>query len=295
MAIQRPAAAGRRSLYNIYVRHKILLYAAAIVLVLGLGVLLDTSETDAPAIEGPNTEAVEMEEKIAAQTPEPTSSGTVSIAVTENKNEPDKKLLSGALYRVVKVIDGDTVVIDYGGIDETVRMIGVDTPETVHPSKPVQCFGMEASKKTKEWLEGREVYLVVDASQGERDKYGRLLGYIFRDDGLFINQSLISEGFAYEYTYNLPYKYQSEFQAAEDTARIEKHGLWADEACGELANESSSGASFVPAFNPDDKDCADFTTQAEAQAYFEAGGGSPTYNFDRLDSDHDGEACESLL
>lgn len=196
-------------------------------------------------------------------------------------------------HAVLSVVDGDTIVVDMNGTKETVRMIGVDTPETVHPSKPVQCFGAEASARTKGWLTGRSVTLVEDVSQGKRDKYGRILAYVFRDDNLFVNRELISEGFAFEYTYNLPYKYQTEFKAAETSAREGKKGLWADEACAESFETRSGTATFVPQ-NPDDKDCSDFATQAAAQSYFEAGGGSPSYNFDRLDSDHDGMACESL-
>lgn len=214
-------------------------------------------------------------------------------AVIESPSTPESAVGKDDLHEVLSVIDGDTIVVDMNGIKETVRLIGVDTPETVHPSKPVQCFGAEASARTKGWLEGRSVVLIDDPSQGERDKYGRLLAYVRRDDGLFVNQALISEGFAFEYTYNLPYEYQAEFKAAETAAREGKEGLWADEACAESFETSGGTAAFVPA-NPDDKDCPDFATQAEAQTYFEAGGGSPTYNFDRLDSDHDGVACESL-
>lgn len=135
------------------------------------------------------------------------------------------------LYSVVRVIDGDTIVINKDGVNESVRMIGIDTPETVHPSKPVQCFGIEASRKTKEWLEGRSVELIVDKGQGERDKYQRLLGYVYRDDGMFINLELIKQGYAYEYTYKEPYKYQEEFKAAEAEASGAKRGLWADGIC----------------------------------------------------------------
>lgn len=138
---------------------------------------------------------------------------------------------SPELYRVVRVIDGDTIVIDYQGAAESVRMIGIDTPETVHPSKPVQCFGQEASKKTREWLEGARVRLEVDPVEGERDKYRRLLGYIHREDGLFVNLELISQGYAYEYTYNTPYLYQAEFRAAEAEARAAARGLWAAGVC----------------------------------------------------------------
>ena len=152
--------------------------------------------------------------------------------IVEEESLPEEDLVdTPTLYPVVRVIDGDTIVIDKDGMDETVRFIGIDTPETVHPSKPVQCFGQEASRVTKEWLEGRSVSLEIDPVEGERDKYRRLLGYVYRDDGLFVNLEPIRQGYAYEYTYNLPYQYQAEFQNAELEARTEEAGLWSSAAC----------------------------------------------------------------
>lgn len=134
-------------------------------------------------------------------------------------------------YTVLRVIDGDTIMIDKDGLAERVRMIGVDTPETVHPSEKVGCFGEEASNRTKTWLEGRKVRLKADTTEGERDKYRRLLGYIYRDDGLFINLELIRQGYAYEYTYNITYDYQAEFKAAENEAKLNSRGLWSEGVC----------------------------------------------------------------
>src|SRR3990167_6162374 len=99
-------------------------------------------------------------------------------------------------YPVVRVVDGDTLAVEMNGKSVKVRLIGLDTPETVDPRKPVQCFGKEASAKAKELLTGKSIRLEKDASQGEYDKYGRLLAY----------------GYGHEYTYNLPYKYQKEFK-----------------------------------------------------------------------------------
>lgn len=135
------------------------------------------------------------------------------------------------LHKVKRVIDGDTIVILSDSKDFTVRLIGVDTPESVHPSKPVQCFGLEASEKTKEWLTGRSVWLEQDATQDTKDKYGRTLAYVYRDDGLFVNLELLRAGYAYEYTYIIPYKYQREFKEAELEARNTDAGLWSQNAC----------------------------------------------------------------
>ncbi|MCK5084044.1 MAG: thermonuclease family protein [Candidatus Pacebacteria bacterium] len=136
-----------------------------------------------------------------------------------------------ALFGVVRVIDGDTVIIKIDGKNETVRLIGINTPEVVDPRRPVECFGIEASNRAKEILSGKRVRLEVDDLVGERDKYGRLLKYIFLEDGINFNKMMINEGYAYEYTFDLPYKYQSEFKQAEKEAREAKRGLWADGVC----------------------------------------------------------------
>lgn len=135
-------------------------------------------------------------------------------------------------YFVIKVVDGDTIKIQNSESIETIRMIGVNTPESVDPRKPVQCFGIEASNKTKEILLGQKVKITQDETQQKRDKYNRLLAYVNRSsDGLFVNKFLIEEGYAYEYTYNTPYKFQLDFKNAEKYAQKNKKGLWADGAC----------------------------------------------------------------
>jgi len=144
------------------------------------------------------------------------------------KEASDKE---GELYKVVRVTDGDTVVVDINGVSEKIRLIGIDTPETVDPRKPVQCFGIEASNKAKELLSDREVILEKDESQGNKDKYNRLLRYVKTKEGLFYNLEIIKQGYAHEYTYDIPYKYQKEFKEAEDYARTNKLGLWADDTC----------------------------------------------------------------
>lgn len=133
---------------------------------------------------------------------------------------------------VLRVVDGDTFSVLIDGKKETVRVIGLDTPETVDPRKPVQCFGNEASLRAKELLEGKRVRLEADATQGERDKYQRLLVYAYLLDGTLFNKRMIEEGFGHEYTYKTPYRFQAEFKDAERRAREEKRGLWADGVCG---------------------------------------------------------------
>ena len=135
------------------------------------------------------------------------------------------------LSAVVRVVDGDTIVVDIDGVPEKVRLIGVDTPEVVDPRKPVQCFGKEASAFTKTLLTGRRVRLEMDSSQGDRDKYHRLLRYVFLNDDTLVNKTIIAEGYGHEYTYRTPYRYQTEFTTAQQSARAAEKGLWAPNIC----------------------------------------------------------------
>jgi micrococcal nuclease len=138
-----------------------------------------------------------------------------------------------ASYRVVRVVDGDTFIVEKDGAEVRVRLIGLDTPETVDPRKTVQCFGTEASQKARELLEGTFVRLETDPTQDMYDTYGRLLAYAYLPSGMNVAEHLIIEGYGHEYTYRFPYRYKEDFEAAEKTAREEKRGLWADDACAD--------------------------------------------------------------
>ena len=134
-------------------------------------------------------------------------------------------------FAVVKVVDGDTIHVDANGQRLKVRMIGLDTPETVDPRKPVQCFGLEASAQAKTILCGQSVYLETDPSQDTADRFGRTLAYVWTESGRLFNLDMITDGYAFEYTYDLPYRYQQEFKGAEDDARTQERGLWSPSAC----------------------------------------------------------------
>jgi len=131
------------------------------------------------------------------------------------------------VHVVSRVVDGDTIEVTKNGIKEKVRLIGVNTPETVDPRKKVECFGKEASAYAKEILMNQKVTVVSDSTQDTRDRYGRLLAYVYREDGLFVNKHMIEEGYAYEYTYKAPYLFQKEFKEAQLKAQTEGKGLWA--------------------------------------------------------------------
>jgi micrococcal nuclease len=137
-----------------------------------------------------------------------------------------------ALYRVVKVIDGDTIKVDIGGEIETVRLIGIDTPEIANPYNPRQdYFGPEAAQYTKQLLEKQSVYLIPDPMNSDRDKYNRLLRYVFLEDGTLINAKLIENGFAYNYVYE-PFQFMKQFDYLEKQAKENRLGLWSDEKAG---------------------------------------------------------------
>lgn len=121
---------------------------------------------------------------------------------------------------VTRVVDGDT--IEVGG--QKVRYIGVNTPETVDPRRPVQCFGHEASEFNKSLVDGKPVRLVRDIS--ETDKYGRLLRYVYLEDGTFVNLALVSGGYAQVNTYPPDVAHAAEFQKAQADARAAGRGLW---------------------------------------------------------------------
>ncbi len=132
----------------------------------------------------------------------------------------DTKETATELIKVTKVIDGDTIEIEEG---QRVRYIGIDTPETVHPNEPIECFGVEASNKNKELVLGKNVSLEKDVS--ETDKYGRLLRYVWVGD-LMVNEYLVREGYAQSSTYPPDVKYQDRFVEAQRKAREESKGLW---------------------------------------------------------------------
>lgn len=132
--------------------------------------------------------------------------------------------------KVLKVIDGDTLEIYQNQKIEKIRMIGINTPESVDPRKELECFGIEASEKLKETLQGKIIRTIPDNSQDDRDKFGRLLRYVYLENEN-INKKMIEEGFAFEYTFKKPYKYQKEFREKENLAKSKNIGLWNKESC----------------------------------------------------------------
>ena len=174
-------------------------------------------------------------EEVLGQALLPSEAPILTFVPEENMEESPIDTSGEQVYedghKVIKVVDGDTIDVEIEGKIERLRLIGIDTPETVDPRKKVQCFGKEASDKAKELLGGQLVTLESDETQGEKDKYKRLLRYVILPDGTNLNLFMITEGYAHEYTYDEPYKYQAEFKQAEISARENSKGLWNPTIC----------------------------------------------------------------
>lgn len=159
--------------------------------------------------------------------------GCVSTTTTETVTSPVPVRVSSSLAPqgsarhvavVTRVVDGDTAHVRYRGRDVTVRFIGVDTPETVAPGQPIECYGPEASAFTTRRLSGRRVRLEFDADR--IDVYGRTLAYLWMPDGSMFNETLVRRGYATVATYPPDTRYVGRFEAAERAAKAAERGLW---------------------------------------------------------------------
>lgn len=231
-------------------------FGGIILLFLLIGIFAPEPSSEVQSLEtDPQIQTVQAED-IAESTTTNTASAKVSETQPDQKPatvpsspkpEQSQTKPQFTYYSVVEVVDGDTIKINISGKTETLRLIGMDTPETVDPRKPVQCFGKEASNKAKELLSGQKVRIETDPTQGQLDKYGRTLAYVYRDDGIFYNKYMIEQGYAHEYTYNTPYKYQTEFKAAQKSAEANQAGLWSPTTCNGDTTSSTSQTQTSPA------------------------------------------------
>ncbi len=160
-----------------------------------------------------------------APTSLPTSTGRQPAVATP---------IPGVAAVVRNVIDGDTIVARVGGKDETVRIIGMDSPETHKPDTPVECFGTEATAAAKRLMpKGAHVTLEADPTQATRDRFGRLLAHVFLADGTLFAERMIRDGFAVHYVYDrVPSIYAERFAAAQQAAKAAGAGLWSPRTCG---------------------------------------------------------------
>lgn len=229
--------------------------------------------------------------------------------------------------RVSKVIDGDTIdITDVSGATERVRIIGIDTPETKDPRKPVQCFGKEASAKAYKLLFNQHVSLSVP-KDNPRDKYNRLLAYVqVGEEAEDYGGLMIGLGYAFHYR-SFPHVAYEIYDSLEELARDNEMGLWSPETCNGVASpveEKETDTTQVsapvaapvqqytepvasPIIEPEPvvsdyacscsgntKNCSDFLSHSEAQAYYECCMQQVGYDVHKLDRDKNGLACESL-
>ncbi len=168
----------------------------------------------------------------------------LSIVSTKinGQSTPSASNLAPGYYKVSRFVDGDTISIDMNGKTEKVRFIGVDTPETHKPNTPVQCYGPAAAAFTKNTIGQQKVRLEADPLSTNRDKYNRLLRYVYLPDGTNLNAKLISTGNGFYYPY-FPFQKSSEFSILQDQARAKNKGLWGN--CSPTQNERGGYTSNV--------------------------------------------------
>jgi micrococcal nuclease len=154
----------------------------------------------------------------------------------------------GRRHRVLRVVDGDTVEVAYRGSAVSVRVIGIDTPETVHPSAPVECGGPQASAMATRLMSGARVRLTFDPSQGRTDAYGRTLAYLEAPGVGDFGLAMIRAGRAAEYTYDTAYARRSRYLAAQRTAQAHQRGVW--DRCGGVDTPLRSGPASAAQAQP---------------------------------------------
>jgi micrococcal nuclease len=139
------------------------------------------------------------------------------------------------LYTINHYVDGDTIAVNMNGTVETIRFIGVDTPETHKPDTPVQCFGPEAAAHTKNVISKfGKVRLQADPLDTNRDVYGRLLRYVYLPDGTLLDEQIIKDGYGFAYL-SFPFSKKDQFATDQKTAQTAKLGLWG--ACQPTVNK----------------------------------------------------------
>jgi len=166
-----------------------------------------------------------------------TQSGWLNdMAKNAQQNDP-------GLYTINHYVDGDTIAVNMNGSVETIRFIGVDTPETHKPNTPVQCYGPEAAAHTKAAIiKFGKVRLQADPLDTNRDRYGRLLRYVYLPDGTLLNEELVKDGYGFAYL-DFPFSKKNQFAAAGQAAQSAKAGLWA--ACHPAINKYGGYTSNV--------------------------------------------------
>lgn len=204
----------------------------------------------------------------------------------------------------VRVVDGDTLIATIDGKEEYVRLLLVDTPETKHPKIGVQPFGTEASDLMNNTFSPSDP-IVLEYGTEKRDKYDRILAYVYTQDGQMFNEMLLEAGLArVAYVFPPNDKHVGKFREVEGKAEEKALGIWSidgyvtDRGFNSNAIHTSQSTDQYDGELPydpigSDRNCSDFISQAQAQAFYEAAGG-PEKDPHRLDGNNDGIVCEGL-
>lgn len=287
-------------------------------------------------IKTPVVEIVEEKEVsspiLKEETPPIFEKKTIPVPITEEIVEEPAQENTSLIVPVVKVVDGDTLAVRYNGEDETLRLLGIDTPETKDPRYTVQCFGKEASAQAEKLLNEKNVIL---ETEGERGKYQRLLAYIRLESGEDYGEKMIRDGYAWHYR-SYPHDRMDAYDQAERFARENNKGLWTSDTCNgekkaleEVVEETKEAVSTIiettsqaPTSPPipisetktkpqaisesllqtedtfdcsgNNLNCGDFDTHLEAQKTFDYCLKATGQDIHKLDRDEDGIVCESL-
>jgi endonuclease YncB( thermonuclease family) len=134
-------------------------------------------------------------------------------------------------FDVTNVLDASTITVTIDGVEEVVRLVGINTPEAQSSDRDGLCIVNQAIKRLRKLVLHEHVKIETDRSQGTRDPYGRILAYVYLQDGQMVNRKMIAEGYSYEYTYLAPYRYQKDFRAIQNIARASERGIWSDSFC----------------------------------------------------------------
>lgn len=238
---------------------------------------------------------LENAKQLDNQTVSPTNTGDTSPKTQSSVINPEDYW-----HKVTKVVDGDTVKALVDGQEQTIRIIGINTPESTIEH---ECYGEESSAKAKEFLTGKWIQLKADNTQDNKDKYGRLLRYVYFDSGTDFGKRMIEEGYAYEYTYDKPYQHRSDYITTQAYSKGRSFGLWSVNTCNGLlvkpqatSNSSSTSATTTtpaPAASNQTNSSAYYAncTAARNAGVAPIYSGQPGYR-SALDRDGDGVACE---
>jgi micrococcal nuclease len=277
---------------------KVIALAAAIGFVVVTG-CKSNSLTSSPLAAPTSHSAVSSTPAATAPAVAPTASAAPALRAAPNGalTRPSDAL---GPYRISSVVDGDTDHVSINGRTVKLRLIGIDTPETKDPRKRVQCFGEQASTRAHQLLDGKSVWIEYDASQDHRDRYGRDLVYVWLDGHTMFNEVMVAEGYAHEYTYDLPYRYQQQFRAAQSKASAAGLGFWNQQTCSgdteQAAGAATGGKALAPTTAPTPV-LSDGVVYYSSCAKVRAAGkaplmkGEPGYR-SALDADHNGVACQ---